>query len=1016
MPSFLPILRRYGLFSLLFLVCLLAILCSKLPAVGQPLLATPPVAPLPAAQTVVLQAATLQAPASQAAPPQAAPLQAAASQAAPLQAAPLQAAASQAASLQAATPQVATPQAAVPRDQKLQAPLLTQNVRKTVLDNGLTVLTKEVNTAPVVSVQVWYRVGSRNETPGINGIAHQLEHLMFKGTRQRPVQFGRFFSALGSDSNAFTSYDQTAYFGTVEQDKLQAMLTLESDRMMNSIIDEAALTSEKRVVISELQGYENSPSYRLGRAVQRAALPTSPYGLPVGGTKADVESFTVQQVRDYYRRYYRPDNATLVIVGNIQTDAALALVRETFGPIAKPDTPLPTTLPKALSAERPGPQRQPIILREPGSAALLNAVYPLPNIAHPDMPALQVLDYILTGGRSSRLYQALVETGLASGASGYAANMMGGGWYDLSMTAAPGKALADMDAALDATLARLRQTPVSAEELDRAKTQLRASLIQGNRDIASQAQRLGDDQTSTGDYQFSDRFLSAITQVTSADVQRVATAYLAPARRTVGWFEPTQATADGGPVVTPGRTGDAFNPGAPLDPAELAKYLPPLPLNSQRVAQALPEKLTLANGLTVLLLPDRSSPTVTLSGYINAGTIFDKTSTAGLASLVSSNLMNGTGSSSTGSTGIPRQDALAIAKTLENRGAKLSFSTNREGTLISGLALSQDLPMLTNVLASVLQRASFPTAELELSRQRALTSLKLALDNPASLGRRVFQQAIYPSNHPFYVFPTEASLQRIQRQDLVTFYQQHYRPDQTLLTLVGDFDPTQVRTVLNQAFGTWGSGGPPATVVFPPVSLPSASARINPALPGKTQAVTYLGYSGIHRRDARFYAVQVLNQILGGDTLASRLGTEIRDRQGLTYGIYSAFQAGINAGPLVISMQTDPADTDKAIASTLKLLQQLRDQGVSASEVTAAVRSLTGSYPVGLANPDSLAETLLMNQVYGLTLEEIRQYTTKLAAITPAQVNQVIQDLIYPERMVIVTAGPKGTPAQAFIR
>ncbi len=376
---------------------------------------------------------------------------------------------------------------------------LTQSVRRTVLDNGLTVLTKEVDTAPVVTVQVWYRVGSRNETPGINGIAHQLEHLMFKGTKERPIQFGRFFSALGSQSNAFTSYDQTAYFGTVEEDKLKALLILEADRMRNSIIGEKELISEKRVVISELQGYENSPSYRLGRAVMKSAFPNSPYGLPVGGTKADVERFTVEQVRNYYQTYYRPDNATLVIVGNFKTDSTLALVKETFGKIPKSTTPLPSSKsPKGAALPDQKGSSTPIVLKQPGSAALLNEVYPLPNISNPDVPALQLMDYILTGGRSSRLYQALVESGLASDANGYAANLIGGGWYEFSVTAAPGKELAQIDQVLQKTLADFRDKGVTQEELNRAKTQFRSSTILRNRDITNQAQQLGDDETSAG--------------------------------------------------------------------------------------------------------------------------------------------------------------------------------------------------------------------------------------------------------------------------------------------------------------------------------------------------------------------------------------------------------------------------------------------------------------------------------------------------------------------------------------
>ncbi|MHC5729341.1 MAG: M16 family metallopeptidase, partial [Nostoc sp.] len=225
----------------------------------------------------------------------------------------------------------ATPTAVPP----VSALSFTQGVQKTVLDNGLTVLTKEVHTAPVVSVQVWYKVGSRNEVKGQNGISHQLEHLMFKGTTDRPVQFGRLFSALGSQFNAFTSYDETAYFGTVQRDKLEALLTLEADRMENSLVGTEQLRSEKRVVISELQGYENSPGYRLDRAVMRDAFPSRAYGLPVGGTKADVQKFTVEQVRNYYQTYYSPENATLVITGDFATEPALKFVKETYGKLPK---------------------------------------------------------------------------------------------------------------------------------------------------------------------------------------------------------------------------------------------------------------------------------------------------------------------------------------------------------------------------------------------------------------------------------------------------------------------------------------------------------------------------------------------------------------------------------------------------------------------------------------------------------------------------------------------------------
>lgn len=891
----------------------------------------------------------------------------------------------------AATPTVAAPVSALS---------FTQGVKKTVLDNGLTVLTKEVHTAPVVSVQVWYKVGSRNEVKGENGISHQLEHLMFKGTTDRPVQFGRLFSALGSQFNAFTSYDETAYFGTVQRDKLEALLTLEADRMENSLVGTEQLASEKRVVISELQGYENSPGYRLDRAVMREAFPSRAYGLPVGGTKADVEKFTVEQVRNYYQTYYSPENATLVITGDFATEPVLKVVKETYGKLPKRAKTAVAKNSAQVSASTSVAKKAPIVLKQPGSAALLQAVYPLPDIKHPDVPAIDVMDAILTGGRSSRLYQALVESGLASSVSGGAAELIEPGWYQIDATAAAGQELGKIAQVLQESLAKLQQQPVTTEELNRAKTQLQASLVLSNQDITSQASQLGYNQTVAGDYRYIEKYLAAIAKVTPAEVQQAAKTYLNPAKQTIGFFEPTQP--DGKPGTSSagsGRTVENFSPGKPVDPAELAKYLPPATSATDSGKQSLPEEFTLNNGLRVLLLSDRNLPTINLSGQIDAGTEFDGNQKAGLANLTATNLMNGT----------QTKNALTLAKTLEDRGADLNFGASREGVSVSGEGLSANLPILIQTLADVLENATFPADQLELSRQRALISLKVQLDDPRGLGRQVFQQAIYPENHPFHSFPTAESLKSVTRDDLLGFYQTHYRPDTTTIALVGDFDPVKVKALLNQAFGKWQATGKLPVLKIASVSLPQTLTRVNKLIPGKTEDVTYIGYNGIARKDPRYYAALVLNQILGGDTLSSRLGTEVRDRQGLTYGIYSGFAAGINPGPFLIQMQTAPGDTQKAIASTLALLKQLREQGVTEAEFSAAKRSITNSYPVDLANPSDVSSIILSNAVLGLSRAEIREFPQKIQAVTMAQMQQAIEDLIKPENLVIVTAGPGDT-------
>ena len=565
-----------------------------------------------------------------------------------------------------------------------------QTVRKTVLENGLTVLTKEVKTAPVVTAQVWYRVGSRDESEGENGIAHQLEHMLFQGTKERPINFGHLFNALGSEWGAFTIYDQTVYQNTVERDKLQALLTLEADRMQNSLISPEKLKSEKQVVISELQGRENSPGYRLNRAVMRAAFPNSSYGLTVGGTRSDVEKFTVEQIQNFYHKHYRPDNATLIIVGDFQTEPTLDRVRKLFGKIPKPQTSKPVNHNGApqQSTNAHSNAKSPVILKEPGSLPILQAVYPLPNAKDPDVPALQLLDIILTNGRSGRFYKPLVESGMVSSISGAPLTMMSQGWYSLQATAVPGQQLTKINETIQQTIAQLSAQGVTQEELQRAKKLVRANALLQRRDINQQAQLLGFNITTAGDYNFTESFLNSVEGVTASDVQTVAKTYLDPNKLTLGFFQPTQldpkasASSQSTNTIGTARTKEQFNLGTPVNPESVAKYLPSISKTTKRPNQTLPEKIVLSNGLRVLLLPDSSNPTVSLSGYIDAGNEFDTKEKAGIATLTAVNLKSGT----------KTKDALSISKTLQERAISLNFDPRLEGVEIQGISLADELP------------------------------------------------------------------------------------------------------------------------------------------------------------------------------------------------------------------------------------------------------------------------------------------------------------------------------------
>ncbi len=872
---------------------------------------------------------------------------------------------------------------------------LTKNVRQRRLANSLTILTKEVHTVPVVSVQVWYRFGSSDEAPGVNGMGHLLEHMMFKGTSNRPIQFGHLFQALGSDSNAFTSYEQTAYINTAPACKLKALLVLEADRMGNGLMTAEALETEKQILRSELLLYENSPRYCLERAVMGAAFPAQSYGLPVGGTIGDIEGLSVEQVRSYYRNYYCPNNAVLVIVGDFGTQPTLATVREIFGQLPKG-----SYQEESISIEPPPTAyaNTPIILTTPGNVSLLQVVYPLPAQPHPDVLPLQIMDYIFTKGQSSRLYRALVESGLAISIGGRTTNLRAGGWYSLGITAAQGQKLSQIERVLQQVIAELQTQGVTAEELSRAKYALRARTLLDNRALTSQGIQLGDSQTATGDYRSLDRNLTALTQVGTLDVPRVAQEYLRPTSRTLGFLEPLpQEESESLPTEISRGQITADDRGETSVAPLTAEYLPP----TQSVGLAreilLPQKLTWPNGLRLLLLRDRSTPTVTLSGYIDAGEELDPPAQAGLASMTAQNLMSGTQS----------LDKLTLVQSLEKRGIKLWFHCAREGVYLGGLSLVADLPVLLRILTELWQQATFPLYQVELSRQRRLTLLAKALDEPEYEARRAFWQAIYPENHPFHLFPTAATLKAISREDLVGFYQQHYRPDGTVLSLVGDLEPERVGWQIENLVKDWPTTEQYPRQPLPPLSLPLQSVRWLKVGAGQGSSITYMGHPSIHRRDRRFYAALVLNQILGGDPLSSRLGTVLRERQGLAYSIYSHFQASKSVGCFYIRMQTAPGSAGRAIAAILELLQELQENGVRQLEVEIAKRSIVSTYLVTLTDPDLVCDEILLNEVYELTREELRQFPQKIWAVTSIQVNQAIEELLHPTQMVMVTASPR---------
>jgi zinc protease len=424
--------------------------------------------------------------------------------------------------------------------------LTANDVLEFRLDNGLKVLLKPVHSAPVVSNWIWYRVGSRNELPGKTGISHWVEHMMFKGTPTFPKgSIMRLVNKNGGTLNGFTSYDYTAYFETLPADRLDLGLRIESDRMANSSIEPDEVASERTVIISEREGSENSPNFLLHEELAAIAYRAHPYGHQIIGWKEDLRQITRQDLWTHYQTYYGPHNAVLVVVGDFDAQIVRARVEELFAPIPAGPPPPPVL---AIEPKQTGERR--VTVRQPGTAQYLQAAFHVPDARHADNFPLMVLDAVLGGAssmtfgggstpthRSARLYKALVETELASRASCSYSPSLDPGLFSFYATAREGRSLEEVERAIWAEVRRIREEPVSAEELAKAQKQARAQFAYALESVSNQALWLGLSEMVDTYTRFA-TFLDDLAAVSAADIRRVAQAYFIETNRTVGWFVP----------------------------------------------------------------------------------------------------------------------------------------------------------------------------------------------------------------------------------------------------------------------------------------------------------------------------------------------------------------------------------------------------------------------------------------------------------------------------------------------
>ncbi|ATB44415.1 zinc protease [Cystobacter fuscus] len=882
---------------------------------------------------------------------------------------------------------------ATPATATLPAPFTSvEGISEYRLDNGLRVLLFPDPTKSTVTLNITYFVGSRHEGYGETGMAHLLEHLLFKGTPTTP-NVPQALTQRGARPNGTTWLDRTNYFETfpASDDNLRWALSFEADRMVNSFIAKKDLDTEMTVVRNELERGENEPSRVLGQRVMSAAYLWHNYGKSTIGARADLEHVPIDRLQAFYKKYYRPDNAMLVLAGRFEPAQALAEVKKTFGRLKAPKQPLPVTYTEEPVQD--GERR--VTLRRVGDVSALTTVYHVPEGAHPDFAAIDVLSLSLGMTPSGRLYKALVETKKAASAGGYSLQLHDPGVLTFRATVRDGQSLDAAREALLTTVEDAARTPFTDEEVGRAKTALLKQVELTLNDSEGAAIELSE-WAAIGDWRLFFLHRDRIEAVTPADVTRVAAEYLKSSNRTLGEFLPTARPdrAELPPRVDVAGMLQGYQGRAAVAQGEA---FDPSPDNiEKRVTRSQ------VGGLELALLPKKTrGEMVSVAMSLRWGTEKALTGRSGAAEYAGVLLMRGT----TKHTRQEMRDALDKLK------ARVSVSGSLTSAGVSVEAPRASLPEVMKLVAEMLREPAFDAQEFALAQQERLASLENQRSEPAYQGRLAFARALspYPSGHPYYVSTYEESLAEAKGTTLEqarAFHRDFYGASNGELSAVGDFDAEALKTQVAELFGGWKSPAPYERVPSRPYKAGAQALVVE--TPDKANALFFAGEGLALRDDSPDYPALVLgNFLLGGGFLNSRLATRVRQKDGLSYSVSSSLNAGAldPVGMFSTFAIYAPQNAERLETAMREEVEKVLQKGFSAQELEQARAGLLEYRRTGRADDSGLARTLASYLYYDRTLAYDAAFEKRMSALKPEDVRAALARVLDWKQVTVVKAG-----------
>jgi zinc protease len=884
-----------------------------------------------------------------------------------------------------------------------------EGISEYTLSNGLRVLVFPDATKPTVTVNLVYGVGSVHENYGETGMAHLLEHLLFKGTPTQSDISGEM-KKRGIDFNATTGLDRTNYFASfpANTDTLEWVLKMEADRMVNSNVAKKDLDSEMTVVRNELEAGENSPGGVLFQRIRSTAFLWHNYGNTTIGARSDVEGVPIDKLQAFYRQWYQPDNATLILAGRVDTTDALARVARHFGALKKPTRPLPRfyTQEPAQDGERE------VTVRRVGNLRLVAAAYHAPAVAHPDNAPLSVLANVLGHTPGGRLHKALVETKLAAGSGANGESMRDPGLLTVVAVVPNDGDAAKTEAELLKQVEQLAARPVTQQEVDEAKQRIGNAYDLYFTDVNAVGMGLSEFQ-SAGDWRLLFTSRDAIAKVTADDVNRVAAAYLKSSNRTLGRFIPTttpeRVEIPAAPAVASlvdGYTGGtAVSAGEQFDP-------------SPKNIEARTQTFTLGDGLKVSLLPKKTrGGTVIVDANFRFADEAALTGREGAAGMAGAMLMRG-------SKTMTREQ---IDQRLEQLKTQGSVGGSLQGASIGLQTRREHLADALALTADVLRNPAFPESEFEQLRLQALTGMEASRQEPGAIAGRALAEYFdpWPAGHPLRnrtLDESLAELKALKLDDVRAFHRDVYGTANGEIAIVGDFDPAAVRAQLEQLFTGWKSGKPYAPIATRYTGVAAKQARFE--TPDKPNAVLLARHNlSLKVTDADYPAMVIANRVFGGGALKSRLGDRIRQQEGLSYGVSSGVRADDSrtgqddAGSFSIQAIAAPENMAKVEALVREEMAKLVKDGITAAELKDAVAGMLTEREQGRADDGSVAGMLADQLFFGRTMQFTADLDAKYAALTVDQVNAAIRKHFKPEALSVFLAGDfakkAGAPAAA---